>query len=160
MTAHPPAAATRPTARSPTTVERHPPHPSRTARTVPPCSCKSLGCLEWRDPHRHDLTGQHSPDIRSTYSIKGAGRMRRRRTKEGHPMAMERWRPFGLSTMDGWEPFRVADIQTEVNRLFENVLGRPASAAGRVWAPPVDMYATKDDLVLTLELPGVSEKEV
>ena len=86
--------------------------------------------------------------------------MRRRRTKEGHPMAMERWRPFGLSTMDGWEPFRVADIQTEVNRLFENVLGRPASAAGRVWAPPVDMYATKDDLVLTLELPGVSEKDV
>jgi HSP20 family protein len=75
-------------------------------------------------------------------------------------MAMERWRPFGLSTMDRWEPFRVSDVQTEVNRLFENVLGRPASATGRVWAPPVDMYATKDDLVLTLELPGVSEKDV
>jgi HSP20 family protein len=73
-------------------------------------------------------------------------------------MAMERWRPFGLSTMDRWEPFRVADIQSEVNRLFDNFVGRPA--AGRVWAPPVDMHATKDDLVLTLELPGINEKDV
>ncbi len=75
-------------------------------------------------------------------------------------MAMERWRPFGLSTMDRWEPFRVSDIQAEVNRLFDNVLGRPASLPGQVWVPPVDMYATKDDLVVTLELPGVSEKDV
>ena len=45
-------------------------------------------------------------------------------------MAMERWRPFGLSTQDRWEPFRVSDIQTEVNRLFDNFFGRPATAAG------------------------------
>ena len=75
-------------------------------------------------------------------------------------MAMERWRPFGLSTMDQWEPFRVSDIQSEVNRLFDSFVGRPATASGGVWAPPVDMYATKDDLILTLELPGVSEKDV
>jgi HSP20 family protein len=76
-------------------------------------------------------------------------------------MAMDRWRPFGFSTMDRWEPFRVADIQTEVNRLFDNFFGRPSSASGgRTWVPPVDMYATKDDLVLTIELPGVSEKDV
>jgi len=75
-------------------------------------------------------------------------------------MAMERWRPFGLSSMDRWEPFRVSDIQTEVNRLFDNFFGRPTSVSGRTWAPAVDMYATKDDLVITLELPGVSEKDV
>jgi HSP20 family protein len=78
-------------------------------------------------------------------------------------MAMERWRPFGFSTMDRWEPFRVADIQTEVNRLFDNFFGRPVSGStsgGRTWVPAVDMYATKDDLVVTLELPGVSEKDV
>ena len=35
-------------------------------------------------------------------------------------MAMERWRPFG-TTMERWEPLRSgADIQTEVNRLFDN----------------------------------------
>jgi|SRR5215813_2924346 len=75
-------------------------------------------------------------------------------------MAMERWRPFGLSTMDRWEPFRVSDIQCEVNRLFDNFFGGPASGTGRTWAPPVDMYATKDDLVLGVEMPGVSEKDV
>ena len=75
-------------------------------------------------------------------------------------MATERWRPFGLSTADRWEPFGVSGIQTEVNRLFDSFVGRPVTANGRVWAPPVDMYATKDDLVLTLELPGVSEKDV
>ena len=77
-------------------------------------------------------------------------------------MAMERWRPFGSSTMDRWEPFRVSDIQTEVNRLFDNFFGRPSGGGttGRTWLPPVDMYATKDDLVLTVELPGVSEKDV
>jgi HSP20 family protein len=80
--------------------------------------------------------------------------------KEDISMAMERWRPFGLSSQDQWEPFRVSDIQTEVNRLFDNFFGRPAPAAGRTWAPAVDMYATKDDLVLTLELPGVSEKDL
>ena len=73
-------------------------------------------------------------------------------------MAMERWRPFG--TMDRWEPFRVSDIQTEVNRLFDNFFGRPATAAGRTWLPPVDMHTTKDDLVVSVELPGVSEKDV
>ena len=75
-------------------------------------------------------------------------------------MAMQRWRPVGLSTMDRWEPFRVSDIQSEVNRLFDNFFGHPASATGRTWAPSVDMYATKDDLVLAVEMPGVSEKDV
>ena len=78
-------------------------------------------------------------------------------------MAMERWRPFG-TTMERWEPARNAgDIQTEVNRLFDNFFGRPSSAAtqgGRVWAPAVDMCETKDDLVLSVELPGIREKDV
>lgn len=78
-------------------------------------------------------------------------------------MAMERWRPFG-TTMERWEPYRNgADIQTEVNRLFDNFFGRPSSASaqgGRAWAPAVDMYETKDDLMLTVELPGVRDKDV
>src|SRR5256885_15808805 len=73
---------------------------------------------------------------------------------------MELCRPFGFPPRARGDPFRVSDIQPEVNRLFDNFVGRPAAAGGRVWAPAVDMYATKDDLVLTLELPGVSEKDV
>jgi HSP20 family protein len=73
-------------------------------------------------------------------------------------MAVESWRPFGGS-MDRWG--NVSNIQTEVNRLFDNFFGRStSSAAGRVWAPPVDLYETNDDLVLTLELPGVRDKDV
>jgi hypothetical protein len=45
-------------------------------------------------------------------------------------MAMERRLPFGLPTVDRWEPFRVSDIQTEVNRLFDNFFGRSTTAAG------------------------------
>lgn len=75
-------------------------------------------------------------------------------------MAIERWRPFG--TLMDREPFR--DIQTELNRLFDNFLGRPAATAAgagsRVWMPVVDMYETNDDLVLNFELPGVREKDI
>jgi len=76
-------------------------------------------------------------------------------------MAIERRRPFG-TLMDRREPFR--DIQGEMNRLFDSFFGRPlATATGtesRVWMPVVDMYETKDELILNFELPGVREKEV
>jgi len=76
-------------------------------------------------------------------------------------MAIERRRPFG-TFMDRREPFR--DIQGEMNRLFDSFFGRPlATATGtesRVWMPVVDMYETKDELILNFELPGVREKEV
>ena len=76
-------------------------------------------------------------------------------------MAMERWRPFG-TVMERGEPFR--DIQSEMNRLFDSFFGRPTSAAtgtgSRVWTPVVDLYETKDDLILNFELPGVREKDV
>ena len=75
-------------------------------------------------------------------------------------MAIARWRPFGALTER--EPFR--DIQSEVNRLFDSFLGRPTSAAtgtgSRVWMPVVDMFETKDELLLNFELPGVHEKDV
>lgn len=78
-------------------------------------------------------------------------------------MALERWRPF--ETVERWEPFRnVSEIQGEMNRLFDSFFGRPISgavAAGtRAWAPVFDMYETKDELVLTVELPGVREEDV
>src|SRR5438093_66991 len=85
-----------------------------------------------------------------------AGQVRR---QGGFAMAIERWRPFGALTER--EPFR--DIQSEVNRLFDSFLGRPAAATGtgsRVWTPIVDMYETNDDLVLDFEIPGVREKDI
>src|ERR1700687_133438 len=57
-------------------------------------------------------------------------------------------------------PFRdVTDIQGQMNRLFDNLLGRPGQMAGmeRAWAPAVDMYETKDELVIAAEL---SQKDI
>jgi HSP20 family protein len=75
-------------------------------------------------------------------------------------MAIERGRPFG--TLMDRDPFR--DIQNEMNRLFDRFLGRPlATASGtdrQTWMPVVDMYETRDNLVVNFELPGVLEKEI
>ena len=49
------------------------------------------------------------------------------------------------------------------NGLQRSFLGRPvavAAPATRSWRPAVDMHETKDELVLTVEVPGVSEKDV
>jgi len=76
-------------------------------------------------------------------------------------MAMEHWRPFG--SVERWEPFRnMSDIQGEVNRLFDTFLGHSLSSspATRSWLTAVDMHESKDDLVLTVEVPGVREKDV
>ena len=67
-------------------------------------------------------------------------------------IAIERWRPFGS----------VAKWDSEVNRLFDGFFGRPTgtSSGEQMWAPALDMYETKDDIVLNFELPGVREKDV
>jgi len=73
-------------------------------------------------------------------------------------MALVRFRPLGTAL----DPFRdVSDIQSEVNRLFDGFFGRQSqSQVERVWAPAVDMYETKDELVVAAELPGLSEKDI
>lgn len=73
-----------------------------------------------------------------------------------------RWHPHGTAA-ERWEPLRNGNgIQGEMNRLFDSFFGRPATVAAgeRMWAPLADMYETKDDLLVTLELPGVREKDV
>jgi HSP20 family protein len=74
-------------------------------------------------------------------------------------MALVRFRPFG----QGVDPFRdAAELQGEMNRLLEGFFGRPGQQAAmeRVWAPAVDMYETKEELVVNAELPGLNEKDI
>jgi len=75
-------------------------------------------------------------------------------------MAIVRFRPFSQA-VDSFRDF--GDMQAEVNRLFDNFLGRPAQQPGsmeRVWAPAVDMYETKEAIVVAAEVPGLNEKDI
>lgn len=74
-------------------------------------------------------------------------------------MALIRFQPFP-ETLD---PSRdLTDIQTQMNRLFDNFLGQPTPSAAmeRVWAPAVDMYETQNEVVVSAELPGLNEKDI
>ncbi len=67
-------------------------------------------------------------------------------------MALIRLRPFSPAL----------EIQTQMNRLFDNFLGQPTASGvmERAWAPAVDMYETKDEVVVSAELPGISEQDI
>lgn len=95
--------------------------------------------------------------------LKLTGSGGREETTQGdtNDMAMERWRPFG--TAERWQPFhQMSEIQAEMNRPFDSVFGPPdsVSTGERIWAPLCDVRETKDDLVFSSEIPGVSEKDV
>ena len=49
-------------------------------------------------------------------------------------------------------------LRRDIDRLFEDVLGRDAMQGG--WAPAVDVREDEEALVLELELPGVSPEQV
>ncbi len=77
-------------------------------------------------------------------------------------MAVMSWRQFGQG-LGPWVGAReVGDIQSEVNRLVDTFFGRsaPHGAPERAWAPVADMYETKDELVIRVDLPGMGEKDV
>jgi HSP20 family protein len=77
-------------------------------------------------------------------------------------MALIRFRPFPQAL----DPSRdVMDIQTQMNRLFDNFFGQPGQPwqpgmVERAWTPPVDMYETKNEVVVAVDLPGVNEKDI
>jgi HSP20 family protein len=65
-------------------------------------------------------------------------------------------------------PFRgFRDIQSEMDRMFDQVLGNVASRSGRStggqmvgWAPAIDVASRDGDLVIHAELPGVKQEDV
>ena len=70
---------------------------------------------------------------------------------------MDRWR------IQRFDPFHdLTDMQTEIDEAFNAYFGvRPRTAApDRAWTPPIDVYETRDDLVVAVELPGVREKDI
>ena len=69
-----------------------------------------------------------------------------------------------MATMVRWDPFRdLMSIQSELNRLFGRTYGGESqgtpSAAGS-WVPALDVYETKEQFVVTLDLPGIDPEAV
>ena len=62
------------------------------------------------------------------------------------------------------DPFRdIAALQDRMNRLFEGTISRTRNEEELftgTWAPPVDIYETKDKITLKAELPGFEEKQI
>ena len=69
-------------------------------------------------------------------------------------MALIRWN----------DPFReLAALQDRMNRVFEGTVSRTRNEEELftgTWAPPVDIYETKDKITLKAELPGFDEKQI
>jgi HSP20 family protein len=62
----------------------------------------------------------------------------------------------GLGSM-----LEVARIQSEINRLFDNLLDLDAGAkASGSWIPIADIVENDDALVVTVELPGVAASDL
>ena len=64
-----------------------------------------------------------------------------------------------------WRPSRdLVNIREEMNRLFDNFFsGMPERRRGLLegeWAPSVDVAETDDEVVVTVELPGVKQDDV
>ena len=59
------------------------------------------------------------------------------------------------------EPFReLMALQDRMNRLFRGAAGGEETGEdleSAAWTPPVDIYETKDDIVVNVEVPGISK---
>ena len=66
-------------------------------------------------------------------------------------------------TIVRYDPFRdLRTLQEEVNRLFSTNLTRAFDDEGigrGAWAPSVDIYENKDQIVLEAELPGMKQED-
>jgi len=60
-----------------------------------------------------------------------------------------------------FDPFRdITSFRDDINRLFARSFGDDGVAGTRTWAPAVDVFETKDAVVLKAELPGLTAEDV
>ncbi|MDP2960008.1 MAG: Hsp20/alpha crystallin family protein [candidate division Zixibacteria bacterium] len=65
-----------------------------------------------------------------------------------------------------WRPLRdIVSIQDEMNQLFDDFFGgrvprRWLKAEEGLWTPNVDVNETKDEIVVTAEMPGLKKEDI
>src|SRR5438876_7206139 len=69
-----------------------------------------------------------------------------------------------MTMLTRWDPFReFVTLQDRMNRLFREPFapeGREESLTTTTFAPPVDVYEDDHNVVLTIEVPGIDEKDI
>ncbi len=62
-----------------------------------------------------------------------------------------------------WSPLdQLSTLRNEINRIFESPLAEfgAGSEDFNTWAPALDLYEDKDNLVATAELPGLKKEDI
>lgn len=56
----------------------------------------------------------------------------------------------------------IADLHRRMERVMEHLLRevRPSEHSARGWVPCTNIYETRDELVVTLEIPGIEREEI
>lgn len=65
-------------------------------------------------------------------------------------MAITRWRPW--SEMSG--------VQDEVNRIFDDFFTRSTAEGNAIFAPPLDIAESENEIVVKVEVPGIAQKDI
>jgi HSP20 family protein len=64
-----------------------------------------------------------------------------------------------MSSLRRWEPFRsLMDVQTGLDRVFEEFFGPSLARQEAVRAPTIDVSETADEVVVRAEVPGVDKE--
>lgn len=60
-----------------------------------------------------------------------------------------------------WEPmYEVETLRRQMERMFEQMMGRGWRGMGETLLPPMEIYQTDRDMVINVELPGLDPKDV
>ena len=68
-----------------------------------------------------------------------------------------------MTVITRWDPFReFSTLQDRMNRLFRESHGPGGkeSLSASTFVPPVDVYEDDHNVVLTIEVPGIDEKDI
>jgi HSP20 family protein len=66
-----------------------------------------------------------------------------------------------MSTLVRWEPFRdIAQMQTEMSRLFDGLLQNRGGRSSQGWVPALDVWETDGEVVYAFDLPGLAKDEI
>lgn len=60
-----------------------------------------------------------------------------------------------------WSAFdQLTNLRDEINRLFESPVENGSSSVFNSWAPTLDVYEDKDNLIVRAELPGMNKEDI